>query len=143
VLCALGSSTPIKRDPTLIDGVRHITQAMEQAGVRRVIYLSFLAVRDSRRDLGPVINYIVAPLLCNVIRDHEAKEALISQSRLDWVIVRPPRLTNGRRTSVYRSGERIPPRSLVLTISRADLAEFMLKQLADNTFTHKAPRVMY
>jgi putative NADH-flavin reductase len=111
--------------------------------LRRLIYLSFLAVRHSRQDLGAVVNYIIAPLLRNVIRDHEAKEALIRQSRLDWVIVRPPRLTKGRRTSVYRSGERIPARSLVLTISRADLAEFMLKQLADNTFIHRAPRVMY
>jgi putative NADH-flavin reductase len=143
VICALGSSTPAKRDPTLVDGVHNIIQAMEQAGVRRLVYLSFLAVRESRRDLGPVVNYVVAPLLHNVISDHEVKESLIKQSRLDWVIVRPPRLTSGRHTGVYRSGEQIPARSLILTLSRADLAEFMLKQLTDDTFVHKAPRVMY
>jgi putative NADH-flavin reductase len=143
VICALGSSTPAKRDPTLVDGVRHIIQAMEKAGVRRFVYLSFIAVRESRRALGPVVNYIVAPLLHNVIDDHEEKERLIKQSRLDWVIVRPPRLTSGRHTGTYRSGEQIGARSLILTLSRADLAEFILKQLRDNMFVHKAPRVMY
>ena len=143
VICALGSSTPAKRDPTLIDGVRNIIQAMEQAGVRRFVYLSFLAVRESRQDLGPIVNYVVAPLLRNVISDHEVKESLIKQSKLGWIIVRPPRLTNGRHTGVYRSGERIAARSLILTLSCADLAEFILKQLTQNTFLHKTPRVMY
>lgn len=143
VLCALGSFTPTKRDPTLIDGMRNIIQAMEQAGVRRLIYLSFLGVRDGRQGLGPVVNYIVAPLLRNPIADHEEKESLIKQSRLDWVIVRPPRLTSGRHTGIYRSGEQIAARSLILTLSRADLANFMLKQLTDYTFVCKAPRVMY
>jgi putative NADH-flavin reductase len=143
VLCALGSSTPVKRDPTLVDGVRNIIRAMEQAGARRFVYLSFLAVRESRGDLGPVVNYVVAPLLHNIISDHEVKESLIKQSQLDWIIVRPPRLTSGRRTGLYRSGEQIAARSLILTLSRADLAEFMLKQLTDDTFVRKAPLVMY
>ena len=48
-----------------------------------LIYLSFLAVRESRGDLGPVVNYIVAPLLHNVISDHEVKESVIKESQLD------------------------------------------------------------
>jgi putative NADH-flavin reductase len=143
VICALGSFTPTKRDPTLVEGLRNIIRAMEQAGVRRLIYLSFLGVREGRRGLGPVVNYIVAPLLRNPIADHEEKERLIRQSRLDWIIVRPPRLTSGRRTGLYRSGEQIAARTPILTLSRADLAEFMLKQLTDDTFVRKAPRVMY
>jgi putative NADH-flavin reductase len=143
VFCALGSFTPAKRDPILIDGVRNIICAMEQARVRRLIYLSFLGVRNGRKGLGPVVNFIVAPFLRNPIADHEEKESLIMQSRLDWIIVRPPRLTNGPYTGVYRSGEDIAARSLILTLSRADLADFMVKQLTDDTFVHKAPRVMY
>lgn len=143
VICALGSSTPRKRDPTLVDGVRNIIQAMEQAGVKRFIYLSFIAVRESRGDLGPVVHYVVAPLLHNVISDHEEKENLIKQSQLDWIIVRAPRLTSGAHTSAYRSGEHIKARSLILTLSRADLADFILKQLTANTFVRKTPRVMY
>jgi hypothetical protein len=71
-ICAPGSSTPLKRDPTLIDGVRHIIEAMEHAGGQRFIYLSFLGVRDGRIQLSFLGKYIVAPLLLrNVVADHE------------------------------------------------------------------------
>ena len=50
-----------------------------------------------------VVRLVVAPLpLRNVVADHEAKEQIIHQSEVDWVIVRPPRLTNGPRTGDYR-----------------------------------------
>jgi putative NADH-flavin reductase len=142
-LCALGSSSLLKRDPTLIDGVRHIVEAMEHAGVQRFIYLSFLGVRDGRNQLSFLGKHFVAPLLLrNVVADHEAKERLIKQSCLNWTIVRPPRLTNGERIGAYRSGERIGANSIIPTISRADVVDFMLKQLTDDTYLHKAPGVM-
>jgi putative NADH-flavin reductase len=143
VLCALGSSTPLKRDAALIEGVRNIIQAMEKKNVHKFIYLSFLGVSEGRKGLGLFVNYIIVPLLHNVVADHEAKEALVKQSRFDWTIVRPPRLTNGPKTGKYRSGEDIKPQSLILTISRADLADFMLEQLSGTSYSRKAPRVMY
>ena len=47
-LSALGASSPFKLDLTVIDGVKNIIKAMEQADVWRFIYLSFLGVRESR-----------------------------------------------------------------------------------------------
>ena len=142
-LCALGSSTPLKRDPTLIDGVRHIIKAMEHADGQRFIYLSFLGVRDGRNQLSFFGKYLVAPLvLRNVVADHEVKERLIKQSRLHWIIVRPPRLTNGQRTGAYRSGKRIRADAMIPTISRADVADFMLQQLTDEAYLHNTPGVM-
>jgi putative NADH-flavin reductase len=144
VICALGSSTPLRRDPILIEGVRNIIDAMERTGGRRLIYLSFLGVRNGRNQLSFLGKYIVAPLvLRNVVADHEAKERLIKQSRLNWTIVRAPRLTNGQRTGAYRSGEGIGANSIIPTISRADVADFMLKQLTSDTYLRKAPGVMY
>lgn len=52
-------------------------------------------------------------------------------------------LTNGKRTGVYRTGEHLTPSSIIPTISRADVADFMLKQLTDDAFLQKAPGVMY
>jgi putative NADH-flavin reductase len=144
VLCALGAATPLRRDATLVAGVRHIVHAMEQRDVRRLVYLSFLGVRDGRRQLSMVGRHLVAPLLLrNVVADHEAKEQIIRQSTLDWVIVRPPRLTNGPRTGRYRSGLDIRATSVIPRISRADLAEFMLRQLGADRYVRKTPAVMY
>lgn len=144
VLCALGASTPLQRDLTLIDGVQNIIRAIKRVGGARFIYLSFLGVREGRHQLSGLGQYIIAPLvLRNVVVDHEVKEALIKQSGINWIIVRPPRLTKGPRTGAYRSGERVVATSLIPTISRADVADFMLKQLTDDTYLQKMVSVMY
>jgi putative NADH-flavin reductase len=66
-----------------------------------------------------------------------------ARGSLDWTIVRPPRLTNGPHTGLYRHGSDIKAASVVPTISRADLADFMLRQLDDPAYLRKAPAVMY
>jgi uncharacterized protein YbjT (DUF2867 family) len=144
VLCALGSSTPLKHDPALVAGIGNLVGAMERLHVRRLVYLSFLGVHHGRRQLSPLGKYVVAPLLMRKVgADHERKEAIIQQSTLEWVIVRPPRLTNGRRTGAYRSGEDIQAVLVVPRVSRVDLAEFMLRQLNGDTYVRRTPAVMY
>ena len=144
VLCALGAATPLRRDPVLIEGIRHLVRAMEQGGVRRLVYLSFLGVGEGRRQLTAFGRYVVAPLMLrNVVADHEVKERIIRGSTLDWIVVRPPRLTNGARRGIYRSGIDICATSMIPRISRADLAEFMLGQLSETTYVRQAPAVMY
>jgi putative NADH-flavin reductase len=144
VMSALGASTVLRREPAFTAGTQTIVKAMEQAGVRRFIYLSTPVVRAVRDQLNLLGRYVVAPvILRNVAADHEANESVIERSKLDWTIVRPPRLTNGARTGVYRSGERVRSTSLIPEISRADVAAFMLKQLSDNTFLRRAVCVMY
>jgi hypothetical protein len=56
--------------------------------------------------VGFILRYIAPLPLRHEIADHEAKEALVSASDLDWTIARPPKLANGRR-SAYRVGEDI------------------------------------
>jgi putative NADH-flavin reductase len=142
VISVLGVSRPLKPDPTVVQGVRHIIQAMEARGVRRFIYQSFVGVTDSRRYAGPLTRMVAVRVLRHEIADHETKEALVRASRLDWTIVRPPKLTNGALTGKYRCGEAIPARSLFPRLSRADAADFLLRQLTDTAFVRKAVSVM-
>lgn len=143
VASALGSGNSLASHPALIDGVQNIVRAMEQAGVRRFVYLSMLGVDGSGRQLGLVDRYVVLPLLLrNVMHDHAEKETIIQRSALDWVIVRPPRLTNGRYTGRYRRGEDIREKTLLASISRADVADFMVKQFTDDRYVHRTPAVL-
>lgn len=142
VISVLGVSRPLKPDPTVVQGVRDIVQVMEQRGVRRFIFQSFVGVHESRRHAGPFIRLVAARVLRHEIADHEAKEAFVKASRLDWTIVRPPKLTNGAKTGQYRSGEAIPARAFFPRLSRADVADFLLRQLTDTTYVRKAPSVM-
>jgi putative NADH-flavin reductase len=142
VISALGASSPFRRDYTLIKGVENIVSAMVRQHVRRLIYQSFLGVSEYRDDLGFLINNIMPAILSNVIRDHELKEAIIVNSSLNWTIVRCAMLTNGDLTKKYKAGERIDSAALVPTISRTDVADFMLRELHDVTYIHKKPRIM-
>jgi putative NADH-flavin reductase len=144
VLCALGAASPLRRDRTLIEGVQHIVDAMTRYGTRRLVYLSFLGVLQGRAQLSFIGRTVVAPLLLrNVVADHEAKERIIQQSGLEWVIVRPPRLTNGPRRGTFRHGLDIRATSMIPTISRADVADFMLRQIDDNRYVHRPTAIMY
>jgi uncharacterized protein YbjT (DUF2867 family) len=74
VLCALGASTPLRRDPTLVDGIDNIIGATARLHVRRLVYVSFLGVRDGRHQLSSFGKYVVAPLILrNVVADHEGQ----------------------------------------------------------------------
>jgi putative NADH-flavin reductase len=143
-LCALGGSSLLRRDPAITVGVHNIIMAMEQAGVRRFIYLSNDAVPEVRPQLNLFRRYVIASLLLrNAAADHDLNERMIKQSHLDWVIVRPPYLTTGQLTGRYRSGAHIEKTPFVPKLSRADIADFMFKQLMENTYVGKAPIVMY
>ncbi|WP_109473191.1 NAD(P)-dependent oxidoreductase [Ornithinimicrobium cavernae] len=143
VVCALGSASPRRRDPALVDGVRNVVDAMTASGVPRLVYLSFLGVPAGRHQLSLLGRTLVSRVvLRHVVADHAAKEALISASGLSWTLVRPPRLTDGLRTGAYRHGETITAVSVVPRISRADLAAFMLDLLESDGYVNKAAAVM-
>ena len=142
-LSALGSPT-LKQNTVVSDGTRNIIKAMERFGVKRFICETSLGVGDSQGQLGFLFNRIFLPLfLRHVFADKEIQERLIEESSLDWIIVRPGRLTNGARTNSYRAGFAPTDKTIKGAISRADVADFMLKQLTDNTYLHQTPGISY
>ena len=143
VISTLGVGHPLRHDPVVIEGVRTIARASEHASVERLLYLSFIGVRESRDAAGFLLKQLAGTVLRHEVADHEAKEAAVSESFVDWTIVRPPKLTNGRLTASYRVGEDIEARSPLPMMSRADVADFMLRQLSDQSFIRKAVRILH
>ena len=141
VVSTLGVGAPLRHDPVVINGVRHIVEAMTASGVKRLIYMSFIGVGDSRAAAGFMVRYVARWPLRNEIRDHEIKEGLVTAGPIDWTIVRPPTLTNGPFTGTYRSGVDIVARSALPTLSRADVAHCILQQLDDAAFVRQVLRV--
>ena len=56
-------------------------------------------------------------------------ERIVRASGLDWTIARPPRLTNGALTRAYGVADGRMPFGAGLTISRADVADFLLEEV--------------
>jgi putative NADH-flavin reductase len=106
---------------------------MQETGVRRLLAVSGSIVTDEGE--GPVMSYLLKPLvrgtrLRHVCADMRRAEAIVSQSQLDWTIMRPPSLTRKPAAGTYRTAlDRNLPRGF--TISRADLAACMLALLGD------------
>jgi putative NADH-flavin reductase len=143
VLSALGAQSPFRFDGTVVEGIRHVVAAMEREGVRRLVYLSAINVSESRKYAGPVIRLVAPVLLRSETAGHEARERIIRESGLDWTLVRSAGLTNGAPRGVYRSGEQVSAAGPAATIARADVADFMLRQLSDTAYLRKSPIVMY
>ena len=124
------------------EGTRNIIEAMHGTDVKRLICQSSLGVGDSRANLPFFTKHIVVGIfLKHAFADHERQEAVVRQSTLDWTIVRPPHLKDGPRMEDYRHGFPITDKRIKSWISRADVADFMLKQLVDDKYLHQTPGV--
>jgi putative NADH-flavin reductase len=120
------------------EATRIIVDAMEAKAVKRLICVTGLGAGDSRGHGGILYNTILALLLGRVYADKDAQEWIIRRSRLDWTIVRPTVLTTGPRTGAYRV--LVDPRDWQSGfISRADVAEFLVKQIDDANLVRKMP----
>lgn len=139
VLIALGAG---RKGGVRAAGTRNVIDAMKHHGVKRLICLSTLGAGDSRNLLNFFWKRIMFGLLLRAAyADHEAQERLVRQSGLDWTLVRPGAFTDGDATGQYRHGAPLPADNLTLKIARADVAGFMLRQLTDTAYLHRAPGV--
>jgi len=118
---------------------RALVDAMSKAGVRRLIAVTGLGAGDSRGHGGLLYDAVIFPLvLKRVYDDKDVQEQIIRRSGLDWTIVRPGLLTSGPATGRYRV--LTDPASWTAgTISRADVAEFLVGQITDRTYLGRTP----
>jgi len=138
VISAVG---PRGTGPTTViqDSVRSIIAAMDKTGARRFLQVSGSIVADDGE--SPYLRYLLKPLvrrtfLRHVCADMRQAEHHIRRSDLDWTIVRPPSLTSKPARGTYRTAvNRSLPHGF--TISRADLAAWMLTLIDGSAAVHK------
>lgn len=120
------------------EATRILVPAMEETGVKRLICLTGFGAGDSRNKGGFLYNTAFHLFLGRVYDDKDVQEQMIRKSKLDWVIARPGILTNGPRTGCYRV--LVDPKDWRCGfISRADVADFLVKQIDDGAFLSKTP----
>ena len=143
VLCTLGLP-PKDKNNLRANGTKNIIRAMEKTGVKRFICQSSHGVGDSDDTLPFLMKYLIVPfILRRAFADHEIQENYIKESQLDWIIVRPVALTDGEHTGSYQHGFTADNKTVTFKISRADTADFMLKQLAENNYLRRTPSISY
>lgn len=142
VMCSLGMPA-FDKSSLRTDGTKNIIRAMKNHGVDRLICQSSLGFGDSKDVLPWHMKYIIVPLILkNAFKDHECQEAIIAESNLNWTIVRPGNMTNGKKTSRYKFGFNALDK-IKLKISRADVADFMLRQINNTLHLHQKVGISY
>jgi putative NADH-flavin reductase len=120
-------------------GTQHIIAAMQQHGVRRLIISAGAGVRDPQdkpKWIDHVFGFLLQTLSRSAVEDMTRVVQTVRQSDRDWTVVRVPRLTDAATGNLrvgYLGAE------VGIQLSRADMADFMLKQVNDKTYLHQAP----
>jgi putative NADH-flavin reductase len=115
-----------------------LVNAMKEAQVKRLICVTGFGAGDSRDRGGFLYNVAFHLLMGRIYDDKDVQERIVRRSKLDWVIVRPVILTNGPKTNAYRA--LVDPRHWTCGfVSRADVADFLVKQIDNDAFLHKTP----
>lgn len=144
VLCALGHKRFFYPTRILSEGTRNILRAMEKHCVRRLVCETSLGIGDSAGRMGLYYTLFVIPLILPFyFWDKTRQERMVAESEAEWVIVRPGVLTNGEKRGCARRGNRVGSFFRTVRISRADVADFMLSQLASNTYVRAAPGISW
>jgi len=120
------------------DATRVLIAAMNRQGVKRLICVTGFGAGDSRASISCLQRLPFQIVFGRAYDDKTLQETLIKESGLNWTIARPGVLTSGPRTGRYRIlAEASQWRNGI--ISRADVAEFLVRQIGDGAYIRKTP----
>ena len=144
VVSALGHKRFFYPTRILSEGTRNILGAMETHGVPRLVCETSLGIGDSAGRMGLYFTLFVIPVILPFyFWDKTRQERMIAESNVEWVIVRPGMLNNAAKRSRARHGRQVGSFFWTVRISRADVADFMLNQLASDECLRAAPGVAW
>jgi putative NADH-flavin reductase len=144
VVSALGTPASPFREVTLLSkATRALVKVMKAEQVSRLVAITGIGAGDSRGHGGLIFDNVIFPLLLrHVYADKNRQEAIIRESGLDWTLVRPSILNNKPDRKPVRVLEDL---SNVHggTISRADVASFVLDQVQEGSWVHRSPLITW
>jgi putative NADH-flavin reductase len=123
-------------------GAKNIVQGMRAHGVRRLVFLSnFGILGETAQDIrGRALLFLAKRLIHHTIADHRRALDVIRENAPEWTVVRPLALKNGPRTQRYRiATDNLPKKGFQIT--RADVADFMLRQATRDDYLYKVPAI--
>jgi putative NADH-flavin reductase len=120
------------------ESTKNIVSAMEKHGVKRlvVICVAGIAVPQDQRGFN-LVSSLIKLFLKEVFIDRENQLAVLESSKVDWVVVRVPRLTDEPAKGFVKTFFGNPSPSMKVT--RVDTADFMLQQLTSDQWLRQAP----
>lgn len=124
----------MKPATVITDITKNVVDAMNETGVKRIAQVASAGVHG---ELKGVMGKIVSFMLKNPLKDHKGAYEKLKEGGVDYTLARPMSLKEGSFTGVYRESEAgIPDGGK--SISRADVASFLLKAIQDDKYIGKS-----
>ena len=120
------------------ESTRVLVAGMRVRGVKRIICVTGFGAGDSRDSIGLLQRLPFQLLFGRAYEDKSSQERQIKETGLDWTIVRPGVLTGGPRTGRYKILSSASQWRNGI-ISRSDVADFLVRQIEDQTYFGQAP----
>ncbi len=144
VVSALGTPASPFREVTLLSTATHaLVSAMRIEQVSRLVCITGIGAGDSAGHGGFLFDNLIFPLLLRkVYADKNRQETIVRDSGLDWVLVRPSVLTDKPSRDTIRALTDLSDFHGG-TISREDVARFVLDQLRADAWLHRSPLITW
>ena len=141
VLSAFGPKS-LKKGDVQEALMRNLVAGMRKAGVKRIVNLSAVGILDSAPEAPFFYRTVLMPLYVkHVFTDKTRGEELLIASGLEYTNVRPGYLLNRPARGGVKAA--LSGKGLKFTMTRADLADFMLAQLTDPAWIGRSPMIGY
>ena len=144
VVSALGTPASPFREVTLLStAARALVSAMNAGHVSRLVCITGMGAGDSAGHGGFLFDNLIFPLLLKkVYADKNRQEAIIRNSGLDWILVRPSVLNDKPSRGSVRALTDLSDFHGG-TVSREDVASFVLDQLHTDVWLHRSPLITW
>ena len=124
------------------EGTRALVAAMKGGGVERLVCITGMGAGDSAGHGGFIYDRFIRPVILRTIYDDKNRqESIIRGSGLDWIIVRPSVLTDKPAAGHVRAIVDLQGFHGG-SISRADVANFVVAQTHSNEWLGKTPLIV-
>lgn len=137
VRCMIGPRPPYT-DAFCPTATAAIIAAMKQTGCYRLVCQTGAMIGPAPNRSRPMewMARVFARWQPQSAQDREEQERLVEASGLDWTIVKPPRLTDSLPQGRVQAGSSLRI-GLLSTISRADLAAFIIDEVQTGRFVRQ------
>jgi nucleoside-diphosphate-sugar epimerase len=141
VLSVLGPTQKTK-GLDIANGIKNIVEAMKKNDVKRLIATATPAFKDSndKFQFGFAFGvFMVKALIKDSYNNIVLTGKHIAESGLDWTIVRLPMLSDKPANGKINAGYTGDGTVNLFSLSRADLADFLLQQVDNKKWLHRSP----
>lgn len=134
IIVTLGTGKSMKAITMFTDFATLLVDIQKETNLKvPCLFVTGFGSGESKNYVGWFVKLFLKYFLKDVYMDKAKMEEIISNSELDWIIVRPGRLLDKPLTEKYRIENTLFKGINIGSINRSDVADFLVKQAENPT----------